>query len=506
VELGITMRVSVDSQGNQENYYSETWGSAQISADGRYAVFNSYASNLVPGDANNRSDIFVHDRLTGQTTRVNVSSAGKEANDNTVDATISADGRYVAFDTYATNLVPGDTNNSSDVFVHDRLTGETTRVSFDSLGNQGDGYSGGPSMSADGRYVAFNSNATNLVPGDTNNSSDVFVHDRLTGETTRVSVDSAGNQGDGDSAGPWISADARFVTFESKATNLVPGDTNGGSDVFVHDRLTGETTRVSVDSAGSQARQGSSHASISADGWYVAFMSIANNLVPGDTNGRPDVFLHDRVTGETTRMSVDSLGHQGKGYSWAPSLSGDGRYVAFASEGRLAPDDSKWLDVFVHDRQTKQTTLVNVTLPDAGSLILNESDHPSISADGRYVAFESFSSELVLGDTDAEKDVFVRGPELALEVEPRLVLSGQTITLTVYTGVPGNPAALWAVDVNGSPILILLSSGRIARNGLYVVSGAVPPGLSGNTLIFRGSGIGQSSRIIETNDVTVRFR
>jgi Tol biopolymer transport system component len=206
--------------------------------------------------------------------------------------------------------VPGDTNGAWDIFVHDRKTGETTRVSADSAGNQGNADSSNkPAISADGRYVAFQSRASNLVPGDTSNAADVFVHDRQTGETTRVSVDSAGNQGNADSHFPAISADGRYVAFQSLASNLVPGDTNNAADVFVYDRQTGETTRVSVDSAGNQGsiQSGSPSSSesigsagssvvvaIGGDGRYLAFASDEFNLVPGDTNGYPDVFVYDR--------------------------------------------------------------------------------------------------------------------------------------------------------------------------------------------------------------------
>jgi Tol biopolymer transport system component len=239
----------------------------------------------------------------GTTERVSVDSAGNEGNSFVQrNASISADGRFVAFTSFATNLVPGDTNRRDDVFVRDRLTGTTELVSVDSAGNQGNRDSGSPAISADGRFVAFHSVATNLVPGDTGNMTDVFVRDRLTGTTQRVSVDSAGTEGNGASVEPAISGDGRFVAFYSFATNLVPGDTNGDGDVFVHDRQTGTTERVSVDSAGNQGSaisDGFRKVSISADGRVVAFVSVATNLVPGDTNGGSDAFVHDRQTGIT---------------------------------------------------------------------------------------------------------------------------------------------------------------------------------------------------------------
>jgi Tol biopolymer transport system component len=352
---GTTGRVSVDSAGAQENSSSYQ---SDISADGRYVAFMSFASNLVAGDTNGFYDIFVHDRVTGTTERVSVDSAGAQGNGQSLNPSISADGRYVAFHSDAINLVPGDTNPAGDIFVHDRVTGATERVSVDSAAAQGNGGSYAPSISADGRYVAFNSLASNLVPGDTNGAPDVFVHDRATGKTKRVSVGSAGAQGNDWSYAPSISGDGRYVAFDSSASNLVPGDTNGSDDVFVHDRLTGTTERVSVDSAGVEGHSYSDSPSISADGRYVAFNSDAITLVLGDTNGVLDVFVHDRVTGATERVSVDSAGAQGNGGSYAPSISAHGRYVAFLSTASnlVSGDTNNNDDVFVHDRSTVTPT------------------------------------------------------------------------------------------------------------------------------------------------------
>ena len=283
-------RVSVDSAGNQGN--APSFGPS-ISADGRFVAFTSIASNIVPGDTNNNRDVFVRDLSTNTTTRVSVGSAANQANSLSLFPSISADGRFVAFDSYANNLVPGDTNAKSDIFVRDLSTNTTTRVSVGSAGNQGNDASSGGSISADGRFVAFSSLASNLVPGDTNDSEDIFVRDLSTNTTTRVSVSGAGNQGNDYSSDASISADGRFVTFSSEASNLVPGDTNNKEDIFVRDLSTNTTTRVSVDSAGNQANGLSYIPSISADGRFVAFSSDAANLVPGDTNSVGDVFVSD---------------------------------------------------------------------------------------------------------------------------------------------------------------------------------------------------------------------
>jgi tricorn protease-like protein len=402
-EAAETTLVSVDSAGTQGNGHCY---SLSLSADGRYVAFQSAASNLVPGDTNNYTDIFVHDRQTGDTARVSVSSSGAQGNSESEWPSISADGRYVAFDSPASNLVTGDTGYY-DVFVHDRQTGQTARVSVSSGGAQGNRDSGWPSISADGRYVAFRSAASNLVTGDTNNRYDIFVHDRQTGQTSRVSMDSAGTQGNHDSGWPSISADGRYVAFQSYASNLVPGDTNNASDVFVHDRQTGQTSRVSMDSAGTQGNNESLYLAISADGRFVAFQSYASNLVPGDTNNAPDVFVHDRQTGQTTRASVSSSGAQGNSGSDWPSISADGRFVAFLSyASNLVPGDTNDVrDIFVHDRQTGQTTRASVS--SSGDQGNSESNSPSISADGRSVAFQSAASNLVPGDTNGYQDIFV---------------------------------------------------------------------------------------------------
>ncbi len=415
---GTTSRVSVDSQGRQSNGLSDR---PAISADGRYVSFEgANASNLVPGDTNNVADVFVRDRVRGTTERVSVDSAGNQSNNGSAYSSISGDGRYVAFQSIASNLVPGDTNNAIDVFVRDRQTGQTGRVSVATGGAQATVGGGGPAISADGRYVAFMSPGADLVPNDTNGAWDVFVHDQRTSVTERVSVDSAGNQGNGDSTSPAISGDGRYVAFVSAASNLVPGDTNAVADVFVHDRVAGTTERVSVDGAGNQANGASGELGafhpgyISTDGRYVTFASTASNLVAGDTNGVADVFVRDRVAGTTERVSIDSAGNQATGSSSFPTISADGRYVAFGSTAAnlVAGDTNGVADTFVHDRQTGLTYRVSVD--DQGNQANNSSpqgdDGPepaAISADGQHVAFASPASNLVPGDTNGYTDVFV---------------------------------------------------------------------------------------------------
>jgi hypothetical protein len=405
--LAITSLASVNSDGMQAHFASYD---SSISGDGRYIAFQSGANNLVPGDTNGDPDIFVHDRIGGATTRVSVNSSGGQVNGNSRLPCISGDGRFVAFDSDA-RLVHGDTNGLFDVFVHDRLTGETVRASVSSNGDQGNGDSIIGRVSDDGRMVVFHSNATNLVPGDTNGDYDVFVHDMLTGVTVLADVDSSGKQGNSWAEFATISADGRFVAFMSGSTNLVPGDTNNNPDVFVHDLLTGATERVDVSSSGTQAGSGT-FGTISADGRFVAFTSSASNLVPGDTNGHSDVFLHDRQTGLTTRVSVDSNGGQSNGDSGIGlipfnAISGDGRFVAFRSEAtNLVPGDTNHADdIFVHDLQTGITKRVSVD--SFGRQAQGGSEFPSISRDGRLVSFSSLAKNLVEHDTNSNQDIFV---------------------------------------------------------------------------------------------------
>ena len=432
-------RVSVDSAGNQGNNNSFR---SSISADGRFVAFDSGASNLVRQDTEN-TDIFVRDTLTNTTTLVSVNSAGNQGNRNSSYPSISADGRYVAFESQPNILVRGDTKNPTDIFLRDLLTNTTTRVSVDSAGNQGNDSSNYPSISADGRFVAFDSKAFNLVQGDTNSQSDIFVRDTLTNTTTRISLDSAGNQAIGRSFDPSISADGRFVAFSSDATNLVPGDTNNIKDIFVRDTLTNTTTRISLDSPGNQTigdYNGSNYPSISADGRFVAFSSDVN-LVPGDTNRVPDIFVRDTLTNTTTRVSVNSAGDQGNGISLAaPSISADGRFVVFNStSSNLVPGDTNASgDVFVRDLSTNTTTRVSVD--SAGNQVISNSFRPpSISANGRFVAFDSNdSSNLVRGDTNRVQDVFV----VELTNTPIINTFSNNINGTPgndnLTGTPGN--------------------------------------------------------------------
>jgi len=435
-----TVRASVTSSGGQSVAGALTT-SASVSADGQIVAFTSSATNLVPNDTNATLDVFVRNRAAGTTVRASVAGDGTEAVGISNNPVVSSDGRFVAYQSTAANLVAGDTNAQTDVFVYDVGAKSTQRVSVVTGGGQGcvlagspaactgAGASTNPAISADGRYVAYQSTATYLatgVPaGDTNGQSDIFVTDRTGSVTTaRASVVTGGSQGCGDggqpactAAGgtgaatlPSISDDGRFVSYTSAARYLVPDDTNAVNDVFVTDRSGSvTTTRVSVATGGAQAAGGgSSSSSISGNGAVVAFSSDAITLVPGDDNGATDVFIHVRAGATTTRASVPTGGGQSTGgVSGFPSVSFDGRLVTYDSTATnlVAGDTNGFGDVFIHDRLSVATS--RLSLAGSGGQTNAGSTFARISTDGRYVAFASEATNLVPNDTNNTSDVFV---------------------------------------------------------------------------------------------------
>jgi Tol biopolymer transport system component len=378
-----------------------TFGRPQWSANG-LVVFTSASAKLVPGDTNGRRDVFVRDLAAGTTTLVSVGQNGQPANNDSDDASISADGRYVAFGSLASNLVAGDTNGFSDVFVRNLATGTTTRISLPSAGGQANGLSafGSPAMiSANGRYVAFSSTAQNLAPGKPDFTREVYVFDRETGTLTRASVPQAGGWANGASDAASVS-NAGVVVFQSAASNLVPDDQNGAKDVFLRDPSAGATVLVSHTPAGTSGN-GASLAGlpgITPDGAHVVLSSGASDLVPGDTNAAGDVFLYDRGHDAISLASVGVGGAPARGTSTDPTVSADGRRVGFASfAANLVPGDGNGtVDVFVRDIQAAVTERVSQT--DAGDDANGLSQLPAISADGTEVAFVSRASNLVQGD------------------------------------------------------------------------------------------------------------
>ncbi len=369
---------------------------ASLSDDGRYVTFSSTATTLVPNDTNSQADIFVRDRELGTTQRVNLGIGGEQALGGTSsNASISNDGQVVQFTSSAINLIGLDTNDQSDVFVHDRKTNMTTRVSVASNGAQAaGGASSGGVMTPDGRYIAFASAATNLVTSDTNAATDVFLHDRQTGTTQRVSLTNGGLQATGSSGGPSLSVNGQVVAFVSSATNIVASDSNGKIDVFVRDLQAGTTTRVSVGPAGAQGNDDSFSPMVSGDGRFVVFDSRATNLVP---NGGSGTYLHDRTTGVTSALNINPVSTQT--FS-APRITRDGRHVCYSfRESATALNQ-----LFVVDVQTLAKIRV-----DSGTGVGSDlhSLGCAINGDATLAAFDT-RVPLVQGDTNNVSDVFLR--------------------------------------------------------------------------------------------------
>jgi Tol biopolymer transport system component len=401
-------RMSVSTAGTQSFGDSDA---PAISASGNFVAFASSASTLVAGDTNRVSDVFVRDEFHGTTERVSVATDSGQGDEPSWAPSISADGRFVAF-TSSAAFSADDTNGVSDIYVRDRLLGTTERVSVATDGTQANGSCSRPSISADGNFVAFVSRATNLIAGEVVGSDGrIYVHDRMLHTTERVSVAIGGGVPNNSSDRPSISGDGRYVAFESWASDIVAGDTFGRKDVFVYDRQTDTAERMSVSTGGAEGNGGSSAPSISADGRYVAFTSTANNLVPGDVIGNDDIFVRDRLLERTELVSVSTMGRQSDQGAGVAAISADGRFVAFSSESsNLAANDMNGTvcDVFVRDRVARVTEIVSLgTGGVAGNAGSGLRSAPAISADGQFVAFDSSASNLVAGDTNGGADVYL---------------------------------------------------------------------------------------------------
>ncbi|MCD6392044.1 MAG: fibronectin type III domain-containing protein, partial [Planctomycetes bacterium] len=480
-----------------------------ISSNGRYVAFESIGINLVPDDNNTlhityygqgwsaswHSDIFVRDRLNGITQRASVSSneVEGEVEGSSRSPSISANGRYVAFSSSCSNLVSGDTNGKSDIFLRNLYAGTTHLISRSYLGAPADNFSNTPSISADGRLVAFVSYASNLVPGDTNNRQDVFVYDRHTGKNELISVATDGAQADRDSWGVDISADGRWVVFVSEARNLSEQDTNYYADVYVHDRIGDETTVVSVSSDGiigngrccMESASKRWAAAISDDGRYVAFDSIASNLVQGDSNNKSDVFVHDLMSGITRRASISSDAIQGNDYSYKADISGNGRFVVFESQATNLDGDEAYIwarDVFVHDMILETTRKIS-KCPcgadgDDGSFL------PAVNEDGSCIAFESYAANLLvnLGDTNRDGDIFV----MEQEILPFVDLSVDITTVPSPGRVGSN----------------LNYSVTVTNHGPDDATNIVLVDTLADEVVFVSANVGQGDWSIENNTVT----
>ena len=389
-----TTRVSSSSSGAPGDGPSEApWATA----DARFVGFSSSATNLVPGDTNFAEDVFLRDRTTSRTERISVASDGSQGQYPSMRPAISADGRYIAFDTLST-LVPDDTNGQTDVFLRDRQAGTTTRLSMGTGGAQANGSSYGASISPDGRYVAFTSYASNLVTGDTNAVADVFLLDRQTGGVTRVSVNASGQAANGSSDSGTVSADGRYVAFESQASNLVSGDSNSSMDVFVKDFSTGAVQRVSVTSGGAQFGGGGSAPSMSADGRYVSFSGQP-------TNALAQLYVRDRTAGTTTLVSVGTDGKPGNYATFQGTISANGRYVGFGTGAtNIVPGSPNYFNSFVRDLVTGHTTLASLTY--TGAPIMESTLYQTMTNAG--LVFVAFAAGVVPDAVGRQEQVYFR--------------------------------------------------------------------------------------------------
>ncbi len=518
-------RVSVDSAGNEANGSSVN---LDISADGRFVVFSSGATNLVPGKTNPALDIYLHDRLLGTTERVSLGDGGVEADKNCDWPSVSDDGRYVAFESLATNLVPNDTNNSKDIFLKDRLLNTLTRINVGPGGQEDNGsaWNKRPMLSGDGEWVVFHSDGDTLVANDTNGSYDVFFFEVSTQSLTRL-LGWSGNELDFGASTPRISDDGSMLTVGSQSSNmmagghwnsylplyvvnlernsrfqiqdltgfaislresafssdgsflafssglpLIPLDTNGAADIYVLHHSSGLLERVSISTQGQEADSASGACTISSDGRFVLFESRATNLVPGDTNGTYDVFLHDRNTGTTTRTSVDWLGNEGSGRSGiygshhyqGSAISADGRFAAFESTNPFVPGDSNNLtDVFVRD------------FTGSGGLDTIHLTGPSYSPTGQSISFD-------WSGAPANSDAWL----------------AYSLSLT------GSIVAGHSFDL-GAPTTVLYSGTNSASGTGSYTSGPVPSGAAGRWVHFEAVARDGGGAFSDSNPLSIRF-
>jgi chitodextrinase len=423
-------RVNVKSSG--EPVSGGTYSKPAINDNGRYVLFES-TSRLVDGKRTMHNEVYIHDRLVGTTNLVSIGINQAVANEKSGNASISADGSLVVFESDASNLVENDNNESTDIFLRDLTNQVTERISLAPNGEETDSSSLYPTISADGRYVAFASFASNLIEEEPVGtfSRFMYIHDRERNTTIRV-TNSNGDPVNG--VNPKISANGQFLVFYSSDSNIVPGDENRNPDVFVYQVVTGEIERVSLTSSGEEANNISHTPAISADGQWITFTSAATNLAEGTTEAKDRVYLHNLITGETELISTGLSGADPDGVSNNPKSGGDGRYVMYESTANnLVAGDffdptrtfNDQTDVFVYDTLTKQNE--RVVVPMEGMPLNGASFSPAISQNGKVIAYVSEANTLVPGDADPyTQDVFVAFDKNNLPVWP----SDSAISLT----------------------------------------------------------------------------
>mgnify|MGYP003630268343 CR=1 FL=1 len=494
---------SLSDSGDQANQDSFE---PSVSADGRYVAFQSSSNNLVPDDYNGVQDIFLRDLAAATIRRVSLSSPGEQGNAASFDAAVSEGGQYVAFASDATNLVDDDGNGFRDVFLRDQLNRTTWRLSAFGLFilTEGNGDSENPDISCSGSCsVVFESDASNLVSNDTNFTRDIFSFTIGTFEPERVSVDGSGGDPDGDSANPSVSAGGGLVAFDSSATDLLTfgSDTNGFRDVYVRNTALDENSLASVSWLGGLANGSSTNPDISADGRYVAFESQASNLIFSDSNTSTAIYVRDRLGLSNEKISVNDAGESANAASLSPSISGNGRYVAFWSNASnlVSGDTNNQRDIFVRDRWTNTTSRLSVDALGAQSNGL--SDQVALSSDGRYAAFASAADNLVPDDDNdiligpgfsrSAFDIVVRtvAGVAVTAIQPSVLPVGSTTAVTV-TGENFFAGSLLNIGGEAETVsnLVVVDENTITAD--VAVAASAVAGLRSVTVSVPGTGAG----------------
>jgi uncharacterized repeat protein (TIGR01451 family) len=488
--LASTSDVGVKSNGSSFD--------AVISEEGSRVAFYSSATNLDPADSDTINDTYVKDVVTGDIVLASTSDAGVKGNAAAVVPDISADGTRVAFYSHANNLDPGDTDFLADIYVKDLLTGDIVLVSTSDAGVKGNRDSFVPTISADGRSVAFYSSANNLDPGDGDLLPDIYVKDLLTGDIVLASTSDTGVKGNNESFLPAISGDGGSVAFGSAARNLDPADTDTTEDIYVKDLLTGDIVLASTSDAGLKGNASSVEATVSADGVRVGFGSFAANLDPADIDHDRDIYVKDISTGDITLASASDAGVKSNAGSFRPNISADGRRVAFDSNGaNLDPVDvDPTLDAYVKDLVTGDVALASAS--DAGDKGSGHSIGPTLSDDAMRVAFSSNATNLEPADQDSLSDIYVKEhaqADLSLVKSDSAdrVPTGTNLTYTLMVANSGPDVVRGVIVMDSLPASVTFVSAAPTQGTCAHSDGAVRCALG-------AIGVGATARV----DIVVR--